>query len=54
MSIKKCKYYDDGHGNGSYCSGSHCGPPSCNKTKGYFTPKCSGNLSKCDLKNIKI
>lgn len=26
----KCYFYNDGHGNGGYCSGMSCGPPSCN------------------------
>lgn len=35
---KDCPFYDDGHGNGSYCSGMDVGPSSCkhpqNKKRG--------------------
>lgn len=48
---EKCKFYDDGHGNGSYMPGASCGPPSCRYSKKekykYMTPNCDGNLDKC-------
>lgn len=46
----KCNFYDDGCGNGGYCSGMNAGPPGCsfpkNKLKSY--PKCNGQFDKCD------
>ena len=46
----KCKFYDDGCGNGDYCSGMNAGPPNCsypnNSLKSY--PKCNGVFDKCD------
>jgi hypothetical protein len=45
----KCKYHDDGHGNGSYISGSCCGPPTCSLSKKGITPTCEGIESKCNI-----
>lgn len=28
-NCKTCPFYDDGHGNGSYCRGMDCGPANC-------------------------
>lgn len=33
LKCSNCKYFDDGHGNGEYCSGINAGPPSCNHPK---------------------
>ena len=45
IKCKNCKYYDDGCGNGEYCSGINAGPPSCdhpnNKKHKYDTPNGS-------------
>ncbi len=50
----KCRFYDDGHGNGSYCSGASCGPPSCSiHDKKYTIPKCNGNILKCEVMTTK-
>lgn len=45
----KCYFYDDGHGNGAYCSSMSCGPPSCNLSKKYITPECNGDTSICEV-----
>lgn len=55
MDKLKCRFYDNGHGNGSYISGSSCGPPNCsfpnNKLKDY--PKCNGIFKKCSINKSK-
>lgn len=45
----KCYFYDNGCGNGEYCSGMDAGPPSCNLSKNYITPSCNGNTIKCEV-----
>lgn len=44
--MSKCRFYDDGHGNGEYCSGMNAGPPSCS-LKG--NEKCNGDVKKCNI-----
>ena len=47
----RCVYYDDGVGNGGYCSGMNASPPSCKFPKNNlnYYPKCNGEFKKCDL-----
>jgi len=54
MSLKhECYFYNDGCGNGGYCSGMLAGPPSCNLSKKLIAPNCNGLFKKCELdKNI--
>lgn len=44
----KCAFYDDGCGNGGYCSGMNAGPPSCNLFRDLNVITCSGNTKKCN------
>lgn len=54
MKAIKCRFYDDGCGNGSYIPGSHCGPPSCNaNVKSGVIPKCNGVISQCEIPDIR-
>lgn len=46
--MKRCRFYDDGHGNGSYIPGASCGPPLCNLGG---SSACNGNVTKCNVKN---
>lgn len=50
----KCRFYDDGAGNGSYISGSHVGPPSCTISGDYSIPKCNGNTKKCNINESRV
>lgn len=45
--MKKCRFYDDGVGNGSYIPGSCCGPPSCSLGG---NDKCNGIIIHCNIK----
>lgn len=45
----KCIFYDDGHGNGSYCPGSCCGPPNCSLSKVSMIPNCNGDIENCSI-----
>lgn len=47
----KCRFYDDGHGNGSYIPGASCGPPICNIGGKSF---CEGNIKKCNINNKRL
>lgn len=44
-----CYFYDDGCGNGSYISGSSCGPPDCALSRIGIQPNCGGKFSKCEV-----
>lgn len=50
--MTKCRFYDDGHGNGSYIPGSCCGPPTCLLKGG--NEKCEGNTKKCNINTLRI
>lgn len=50
----KCKFYDDGHGNGHYLPGACCGPPKCDLIKDYSSIKCDGDINKCPINNLRI
>lgn len=47
----KCRFYDDGHGNGSYIPGSCCGPPNCHLNG---NESCEGNIKKCNINNKRL
>ena len=49
--MDKCRYYDDGVGNGGYCSGMNAGPPTCS-LKG--DESCNGDIKKCNINYIRI
>jgi hypothetical protein len=50
----KCSFYDDGHGNGGYCSGMNVGPSVCKLSKNPLSPKCNGLLQKCELDTNEV
>jgi len=51
----KCRFFDDGHGNGSYLSGASCGPPNCSFYKeGGKAETCWGNTQKCNVNELRI
>lgn len=56
--MSNCRFYDDGHGNGSYIPGASCGPPSCGYLKFIkhksFIPKCSNDLNKCKFNKEEV
>jgi hypothetical protein len=47
----KCRFYDDGIGNGGYCSGMNAGPPSCSLNG---NEKCNGNTKNCNINQKRI
>lgn len=54
MENKKCRFFDDGHGNGSYLSGASCGPPNCKfYTLGGKAEMCWGDIKKCNVDNLR-
>ena len=42
----KCRFYDDGCGNGGYCSSMSVNPPSCSLDGDI---KCKGDTKKCNI-----
>ena len=44
--MSNCRFYDDGHGNGSYIPGASCGPPGCNIGG---NQSCKGDIIKCNI-----
>lgn len=49
--MDKCRFFDDGVGNGGYCSGMNAGPPTCNLGG---NEKCNGNINQCNINNKRI
>jgi hypothetical protein len=49
--MSKCRFYDDGHGNGEYISGSSCECPSCSLGG---NESCDGNVSKFNVKSLRL
>jgi len=47
----KCRYYDDGVGNGSYIPGCCVGPPTCVLNG---DESCNGNIEKCNINNERL
>lgn len=44
-----CVFFNNGCGNGGYCSGMDAEPPGCSLSKKSITPSCKGDLTRCEV-----